>query len=161
MEKYTITYLRKNSVIKTIFGVLLGLAGLASVLFLSILMGFMCIGYSLKLLLREGTQIDLASKTYRTVYSFFGLLFGKWQPIPPVEYVSVFKTREGTPANLYGATVATVQTSIIHLNLFYGSKHFTAYKTEDKEDAFKVANHLKLALDIDILDATEKEKKWL
>ena len=48
------------------------------------------------------------------------------------------------------------------LNLFYGgNKKITFYKTDNKTDAFKVAEHFKLALDIDILDATESEKKWL
>ncbi|MCO6148713.1 hypothetical protein [Flavobacterium sp. NRK1] len=47
------------------------------------------------------------------------------------------------------------------LNLFYGNKHITFYKTNDKADAFKVAEHFKLALKIDILDATGEEKIWL
>ncbi|MFY8181481.1 MAG: hypothetical protein ACOVLG_06870 [Flavobacterium sp.] len=48
------------------------------------------------------------------------------------------------------------------LNLFYnGNKHITFYKTHDKNDAFKVAEKFKLIFNIDVLDATESEKKWL
>ncbi len=35
------------------------------------------------------------------------------------------------------------------------------YKTTDKTQAFEVAEHFKLALEIDVLDATESEKRWL
>ena len=37
----------------------------------------------------------------------------------------------------------------------------TGTVTNDIKKAFEVADHFKLALDIDILDATSKEKKWL
>jgi len=48
------------------------------------------------------------------------------------------------------------------LNLFYnGNKNITFYKTNDKTNAFKVAEYFKLALDIDILDATKSESKWV
>jgi len=79
-----------------------------------------------------------------------------------IEYVSVFKTKEGTQVGAYGAAIGTFKNDIILLNLFYkGSKYITFYKTDNKEDAFKVADHFKLALDIDVLDATSSEKKWL
>ena len=55
----------------------------------------------------------------------------------------------------------TFSTDIIHLNLFSGNKHITFYKTTDKTQAFEVAEHFKLALEIDVLDATESEKRWL
>lgn len=38
---------------------------------------------------------------------------------------------------------------------------FLFLKQTIKKEAFKVAEHFKLALDIDILDATEREKKWI
>ena len=57
---------------------------------------------------------------------------------------------------------ATVQNDIILLNLFYNkNKHITFYKTHDKSDAFLVAEKFKSIFNIDILDATGKNKKWL
>ena len=68
---------------------------------------------------------------------------------------------ENQTINVVSATT-TFTTEVILLNLFYNrNKHLTFYKTDDKADAFKVAEHFKLALDIDILDATESETKWL
>ncbi|WP_157662557.1 MULTISPECIES: hypothetical protein [unclassified Winogradskyella] len=51
---------------------------------------------------------------------------------------------------------------MIKLNLFYeNNKRIEAYRTYDIEDAFKKAKDIGNLLDVDILDATEKESKWL
>jgi hypothetical protein len=48
---------------------------------------------------------------------------------------------------------------VILLNPFYDrNKRENFYRTFDKADAFKVAEHFKLKLDIAILDATKKTK---
>lgn len=109
----------------------------------------------------EGSEINLTNKTYRTIRSLFGIKIGKWQHIPEFEYVSVFRTSETQRVNGMAAT-AEVKDAVILLNVFYNSnKHITFYKTKDKADAFQVAGHIALALGIDILDATERDKKWL
>ena len=106
-------------------------------------------------------KIDLDNVTYRSIHSLFGFHFGKWKPCPKFEYVSVFKTTENQTVRVITAET-TLQNDIILLNLFYnGNKHITFYKTQDKNDAFKVAEKFKLIFNIDILDATESEKKWL
>lgn len=115
----------------------------------------------IKLIITEGSEINLKIKTYRTIKSIFGIHLGKWKPCPKFEYISVFKTKEiikrAIPPNS-----TTYTNDIILLNLFYeGNKKITVYKTYNKEDAFKVAEHLHGALDIDVLDATERESKWL
>ncbi len=120
---------------------------------------FVVIGLGLNV--AEGSEIDLSSKTYRTIHSLFGIKVGKWIPIPEFEYVSVFKTKESQTVRVVTAET-TQKYDIILVNLFYNrNKHITFYKTDNKKDAFDVADHFKLALGIDILDATEKEKKWL
>ena len=109
----------------------------------------------------DGTEINLDTKLYREVQSLFGYRFGKWKVCPDFEYVSVFKTKENQTIRVVTAE-ATIQSDIILLNVFYeGNKHITFYKTTDKMDAFKVAEKLKSIFNIDILDATESEKKWL
>lgn len=110
--------------------------------------------------IREGSEINLHNKMYRTFYSFLGFQVGKWKPIPNFDYVSVFSTSETQQINIISAPV-NVKSKVILLNLFYGNKHITFYKTSDADDAFKVANHFKVALDIDVLDATTRDKKWL
>lgn len=82
-------------------------------------------------------------------------------PCPEFEYVSVFKTKENQTIRVITAET-TLQNDIILLNLFYkGNKHITFYKTQNRADAFKMAEEFKSIFNIDILDATESEKKWL
>ncbi len=158
----TIIYLNEVILMKKILAISLLLFGIGIFIFENIYAGFFLMLLGLNFIVTEGTEIDLESKTYRTVKSIFGKNFGKWQPCPEFEYVSVFKTLEVTAVSSHGAQMATFRNDIILLNLFYiGNKYFTVYKTSDKKDAFEVADHLKLALNIDILDATSSEKKWL
>ena len=157
----TITYLKDIPVLKMIFGILIGIAGLFVFFTSNILFGLMFFVIGINLILTEGSQINLENKTYRTIKSIFGLHFGKWKPCPKFDYVSVFRTKESQTVNVITAS-ATIQSEVILLNLFYNqNKHFTFYKTDNTKDAFEVANHFKLALDIAILDATKSEKKWL
>ena len=120
---------------------------------------FLVIGLGLNV--SEGSEIDLSSKTYRKIHSLLGIKIGKWNQIPVFEYVSVFKTKESQTVRVVTAET-TQKYDIILVNLFYDrNKHITFYKTDNKKDAFEVADHFKLALGVDILDATEREKKWL
>ncbi len=124
-------------------------------------MGSIFIAIGLNLISTEGSEINLENNTYRNLKSIFGIHFGKWKPCPQFEYVSVFKTKENQTINVISATT-TITSDIIYLNLFYNkNKHLTFYKTEDKEDAFKVAKKIQSKLGIDVLDATEKESKWI
>ena len=156
----TIHYLKPVLFAKKFFGFVLALFGLFVFLF-NFFFGLLFIVIGLNLISTEGTEINLENKTYRTIKYIFGLKFGKWKPFPEFEYVSVFKTKESQTINVVSATT-TITSDIIYLNLFYDrNKHITCYKTEDKADAFKVAEEFKKTLGIDILDATEQEKKWL
>lgn len=157
----TIIYVKEVPFFKKFFGVTIGILGLVLILSGFIMFGAIIFVVGLNLILTEGIEIDLESKTYRKVKSIFGINFGKWNPYPDFEYVTVFKTKESQRINVVTATTS-ITSEVILLNLFYkGNKQFTVYKTTDKKDAFEVAEHLKLALEIDILDATESEKKWL
>lgn len=156
-----ITYLKDIPTVKKVFAILMGIAGFYIFITSNILFGLIFMVIALNLILAEGSQIDLDNKTYRTIKSIFGIHFGKWKACPAFEYVSVFRTKENQTVNVVTATT-TFTTEVILLNLFYNNnKHLTFYKTDNKTDAFKVAEHFKLALDIDILDATEKETRWL
>jgi len=160
-SNHVITYTKKIPVMKVIFGVALFIFGVFTVLSGIWLMGLIGVSFSLNLLSTQGSQINFITKQYRSIRSFAGIHVGKWQPCPEFEYVSVFKTQENQTVNVVTATT-TLTNSVILLNLFYsGNKHITFYKTTDKSDAFKVAKHFALVFNIDILDATEREKQWL
>ena len=156
-----IIYLKEVPFFKKLFGIILGILAIGIFITSNMLFGLIFLAIGINLVLTEGSEIDLENKTYRTVKSIFGINFGKWNSCPKFEYVSVFRTKETQRVNVVTATTAFTN-EIILLNLFYnGNKKITFYKTDDKEEAFKVAEHFKLALNIDILDATESEKKWL
>jgi hypothetical protein len=162
MEKHTITYLKEIPLLKKILAAALVLLGIWIFITSSIFGGLIFFTLGLNLFATEGSQINLDDKTYRTIKSVLGLQFGKWKPCPDFEYVSVFKTRETTGINAHGAMIATIQNEIILLNVFSkNNKYITFYKTDDRAAAFKVADHFKLALGIDVLDATGSENKWL
>lgn len=155
-----ITYVQDILPMKKVLSVVLIVA--SPFIFLrNIFMGVFAFGVGLNMIARDGSQIDLDNKKYRNIKDILGLKFGSWKPLPAFEYVSVFKTKESTDVNAFGATMGIFKSDIILLNVFYGNRHITFYKTDNKEDAFKVAGHFKLALDIDVLDATGVEKKWL
>lgn len=156
-----ITYTKEVPVMKMVLGFAAMAGGLMLFVVGMILFGAMFTVIGINLCLAEGSEIDLSNKLYRTIKSIFGIKFGRWKPIPKFEYVSVFKTSETQQVNVITAS-ARFKSQVILLNLFYeGNKHITFYKTDNKEKAFSVAQHFKLALDVDVLDATESEKKWL
>jgi hypothetical protein len=143
---------------------ILGFAALAIGLYLLItsLSGFVIIGFGIYLLLKEGSEIDFDKMRYRKLKSLLGLNFGRWKPLPDnIEYISVFKTSETTTMRARSAE-ANVTNDIIKLNLFYNTNQkITAYMTYNRDDAFIKAHELASLLKVDILDATERESKWL
>ena len=155
-----ISYKKAIPSVKLFFGYTLAILGFVMFLLTLNVVALILLVIGLSLNVAEGTEIDLSSKTFRTFKSLFGYKYGTWQSVPGFEYVSVFKTKENQTIRV--VTAETTQTSdIIHLNLFYGNKHITFYKTTDIKQAFEVADHFKLALEIDVLDVTGSEKKWL
>lgn len=157
----TIVYLKDIPLIKKVLGYIFLVFGLFALLSLNIFFGAIFLAIGLNLLSTEGTEINIENNTYRKIKSLFGKHFGKWETCPEFEYVSVFKTKENQTVRVVTAE-ATIQSDAILLNLFYkGNRHITFYKTNDKKDAFKIAEKMKAAFNIDILDATGTEKKWL
>ncbi len=156
-----ISYQKDIPFAKGFFGIVITVLGIVMLVATGSLMALIFVAIGLGLNVGEGSDINLTSKEFRTFHSLFGLKIGKWQPIPDFEYVSVFKTKESQTVRAVTAET-TQKYDIILVNLFYNrNKHITFFKTTNKKEAFDVAEHFKLALDIDILDATEVEKKWV
>lgn len=156
----TITYIQKVPTMKLVFGFVLFGFGIHGALFNNIFI-LIISGIGVFLLLQQGSEIDLTSKKYREIYSVLGIRFGKWKPLPELEYVSVFKTKENKRVQSLGAS-ANMSNEIYKLNLFYNrNRKIQAYKTIDIDDAFNVAKQISKVLDIDILDSTERTSKWL
>lgn len=156
-----ITYTKPVSILKIIFGALIFLFAFYIILFNSILFGLFMIAFAVYLTATTGSQVNLDDNTFRNLWSMFGVHIGKWKTSPNFEYISVFKGKQSQRVNSLGATTKFTE-DVFLVNLFYErNKHLTFYRTFDKEDAFKVAKHFYLAYGIDILDATDKEQKWI
>ncbi len=155
----TFTFKRKLPVWKLILGCTALAIGIISLL--SSFKGFILMGMGVFFLLVEGSEFDFKNNRYREIKSILGISFGKWKPIPNIEYVSVFRTSETTTLRQLSAE-ANVTNQIIKLNLFYNiNQKIEAYNTYDVDDAFRKAKEIASILNIDILDATERESKWL
>lgn len=92
--------------------------------------------------------IDLEQSKFKPAYEIFGFKFGKWKTIYSYEYISIFYT------NYSGGTY--------EVNLWYDTnKHIELYRNEDLETAFIFGYDLSESLNIDLLDATLSESKWV
>lgn len=160
MRNNKIIFKRKVPIMRYLFGVAFFFMGIAWIV-TGNLFGMIFSGMSVFFFNRDGSEIDLDIRRYRTFIELFGVRYGTWKDLPEIEYVSVFSTIESAKVRALSAE-ATVKNDIIVLNLFYNGNHrIKAYATKDKEDAFKVAKQISEILKIDILDATEAESKWI
>lgn len=154
-----IIYKRPVPVMKFVFGIAFFIYG--AIWAASNLFGIILCGIAVFFFHTDGIEIDLKKRTYRTIFSVFGMHFGKWKTLPDIEYVSVFKTTETTTVRAVTAE-ANVKNDVIKLNLFYNGNHrIEAYNTTNEKDAFEKAREIAQILNIDILDATQPESKWL
>ena len=153
-------YNRPVPIAKIIYGAGLILMGIITVISENPF-GFIFIGISLYFFRENGIEIDLDNKKYRNIFSIFGLTYGQWENLPDIEYVSVFKTDITT--RVWVSTASTnITNTVIKVNLFYNTnKKIEAYETENIDDAFEKAKEIATVLNVDILDATERESKWL
>jgi len=157
MNKFT--FKRKLPFWKLILGTLALVVGIASLF--TDFTGFIVIGLGIFLLLINGSKFDFEKNRYRKIRSILGIDIGKWESLPDIEYVSIFKTNEATVLRSRSAE-ANVKNEVIKLNLFYDtSKRIEAYRTYDINDAFNKAKEIASLLNVDILDATERESKWI
>lgn len=158
--KTTIRNVKKVPVLKLIFGLVLICFGIHGAIFNNVF-SLVLSGIGVFLVMSQGSEINLDTKKYREFYSVLGIDFGTWKDLPQLDYVSVFKTKENSRVQGMGAS-ANFSNPIIKLNLFYNTnKKIEVYKTEDLQEAFELAKHLAETFQIDILDATERETKWL
>lgn len=157
MDKFI--FKRKLPIWKLVLGCVALIIGIVSLF--SSFKGFILIGMGIFILLVEGSEFDFKNQQYREIKSVLGISIGKWKQIPNIEYVSIFKTNETTTLRSRTAE-ANVSNEIIKLNLFYNTNQkIEAYNTYDINDAFEKAKQIATILKIDILDATERESKWL
>jgi hypothetical protein len=88
---------------------------------------------------------------------------GGWVPLPEIKYVSIFHANIGVINTSYqtlnSSNLATKQylVSLVHGR----NKRIKLVLTENKELALKDAKQMAVLLEKPILDASERDKKWI
>jgi len=114
---------------------------------------FILIFIAFLFLVRNGIEINPEKKQFRKINSLFGLTIGRWKNLPSIEYVSVFKTVKNSRLRVRTAET-THGFTVYKINLFYNqNKHLEVYTTEDKKEAFIIANHFAESFKIKVFDA--------
>ena len=114
-------------------------------------------------LIKQHLQIDFTTKMCRLGMDFMGFTFGKWQPLPTAEYISVFRKQyrnnsfEDTGELHWDETYEKVEVNLIlnrreTLNVWIG---------DDKFKAIEAAKFIGENLNLRVLDATQRDFIWL
>jgi len=94
---------------------------------------------------------DLEQKKFKIEYCVGPIRVGKWEDLPKIEYVSVFKQplKEGE--------------FIFEANLWYQrNKHFNVYSSDNKDAAFEMGMEISKILEVKLLDATvPNQSTWV
>ncbi|MCW9036971.1 MULTISPECIES: hypothetical protein [Altibacter] len=144
---------------KIVFSIVLSIAAVY-LFYEGTLFGIVLLGAALRLSYIEGIELDLEKMRYRKLHSILAFDFGKWRPLPAIEYVSVFKTQKTSRARVITAE-AHMGFEVYKVNLFYASnKHIEAYVSDDSNAAFAMAKDMAAILKIKIWDATQTEQRW-
>lgn len=93
---------------------------------------------------------DLEQKRYKIEYCIGPIRFGKWQQLPEIEYVSVFKQPKADGDYIF------------EVNLWYSrNQHFNIYENTSLESAFLMGKNVAKVLEVKLLDATVANNfKW-
>jgi len=90
---------------------------------------------------------NLENHTYKNEYSVGPIRFGKWRPLPEIEYVSFFKQPLKN------------EEYIFEINLWYKkNKHFNIYRSNYYESTLEMGFYIADKLNVKLLDATTPNK---
>ena len=98
---------------------------------------------------------DMKASRYKKEYRVGPVKVGKWEQLPNVEYVSVFRQAVTLPGEDDG--------HVYNVNVWYGhNRHFTIYTNADTKSAYNMALYIATRLKTDLLDATDPLNKiWI
>ena len=151
-------YIKSSLIGKKIFGVSLLIFGITCFFSnnsISFSLGITIFIFGIILISQRGIEINLEKRKLREFVYFLSFKFGYWIDISEPEYISVFKM-EFTNRRGYKTS------EILKINLFYKkTSHVTVCETGDLDHALEIATYLKSVFNVDILDATESESKWI
>lgn len=111
------------------------------------------------------TVVDLNGKMYKLQESLFGFLkWGKFKPLPKIDYVLVFRTLFAKCEacgidDIENSIHSYYQVSLVH----HKNRRITIQETKNKEEAFILAKKLALGLNTHLKDSASDPRKsnWL
>jgi hypothetical protein len=108
-----------------------------------------------------GIQIDLDQKLYREFYGLLNFRFGKWQQLPPIDYITIYVERYGQRGSVASidnvSKYSKVKVSLIaEKNIRYDAGFF-----DTKEKALRIAIFLAKTLNTKLLDYTTRDPRWI
>lgn len=97
---------------------------------------------------------DIKGRRYKKEYRVGPVRVGKWEQLPDIEYISVFRQAVSLPGEDDG--------HVFNVNVWYGhNQHFTIYTNAVSKSAYDMALYIASRLKIELLDATDPlNKVW-
>ena len=98
---------------------------------------------------------DIKGSRYKKEYRVGRVRVGRWEHLPDIEYVSVFRQAVILPGDDNGY--------VYNVNVWYGhNRHFTIYTNRDHKPAYDMALYIASRLKTELLDATDPLSKiWI
>ena len=117
--------------------------------------------FGLRFSMINNIYFDFEKRLYNIEYAVGPVRIGKWEHLPNIEYICVF--RQGWSKDSDGDGMTDASGYSYDVNVWHDrSKHFTIYSSDEREPSYELAKHLAIKLDVDFLDATiPNEKKWV
>jgi hypothetical protein len=108
-----------------------------------------------------GIQIDFEKNLYHEYLGLLFLKFGKWKPLPEIQYVTVFIDR--TVQEMHVASISGTQTlNDIKINLVVEKNSYISIgKFKNKPEAMKAGQLLAINLKTKLLDFTGSQSEWV
>lgn len=154
MTPYQYLYTRDKPMPMKVLGIVVALFSIGGVV--------MALGAGGLLAYHSGIEVNFAERTYRLITAFGTQGFGKWQPLPPLKCISIFRTTLVSTA--YGRSNAsfTDRQQVIQVNLATAqNQRIRLLETEDMAQALTFAKDVAQRLELPIWDATAKEGHWM
>ncbi len=153
---------RINFVLFVVFAVNLSITIYASVI-LGLILTILTIGF---LLIKSGLEIDTEANIMRRYSRIFGYVSGKWAIIPELDYVTVVSVKiTSKKYQASGAIYVQSPSSDVkyRVNLATKDRRNPVIKvlTSEKNEAISEALKIGEALDLNVLDSTSPDRKWI
>jgi len=122
--------------------------------------GFIVIGPAL-FLLKTGIRINFKERSFQEYRGVFRLYFGKWEKLPEIEYVTVYRETESQGMNVQSVSGENINTHY-NTDLIFPEPNRLMFKSfQDKTAAIEAGKLLAEKLHTRLLDYTSGEPVWM